>query len=211
MSDDHAEHIEYRGEPAKLRLGDADYSGYTHPELYEFVHKNLSPEQVNEIGGGWSQIGDGMLDMAGVLRQCSVEVESHWQGEAAEGAKNFLSALGKWCSDSGRGAALHGDEINAIGDSAEWAERNMPEPDGFGAIGAVSAAAGADASTIGSVGQAFESQAGASGDKHDEAVRVMDGFGVAMRDRSRRVPAFPRPPAFDSSGGGDERGREGGA
>src|SRR5690242_2553468 len=47
---------------------DAYYPGIPHQALFDMVHTELEPGQVNETGAGWSKLGAGLREISDLLQ-----------------------------------------------------------------------------------------------------------------------------------------------
>lgn len=105
-----------------------DWMTYSHPELYRMVHKGLDLTGAMEVSAQWARLGDELGEIGAELAKVVDAAATAWQGEAADLARDTLSALNHWATDTGTLATKVSGCVTIQIDNATNARDEMPAP-----------------------------------------------------------------------------------
>ncbi|MBA0124192.1 hypothetical protein H0B56_01390 [Haloechinothrix sp. YIM 98757] len=183
----------------------SDYQGYSHEQLYQFAHHNMSPEDIHEKGRVANEFGNWLSDVAQALSDAANAEQGLWQGEAADAAHGFFRSAATWSDTTAQGIHLGSNRLAEEAEAASTGKNAMPEPTGFDQSAELSAvreqASAGDA--VGAATRYLELQRKQeeAQEKHAEAARVMHELDSGYQAAAAQQPAFTAPP--DLAGGTD--------
>ena len=111
-------------------LEPVDWMTFSHRDLYLMATTRLHPETARELSGEWLRVGRKLDEIADKLVRLNRLTGGAWEGVAAEVARDTGRQLSAWADESGNGARGVADYLERHAGNAEWASREMPEPDG---------------------------------------------------------------------------------
>nr|CEL21544.1 similar to extensin-like protein [Lycopersicon esculentum] gi/5917664/gb/AAD55979; contains leucine-rich repeats, Pfam:PF00560; contains proline rich extensin domains, INTERPRO:IPR002965; go_process: cellular morphogenesis during differentiation [goid 0000904] / leucine-rich repeat family protein / extensin family protein [Kibdelosporangium sp. MJ126-NF4] len=181
--------------PVDRVLGEpVNWAAFTHRELYDQVHADNEPAQAAELAKEWTDLGAELAEASDNLAGRIIMSESGWQGPAAEAARAATLDLAVWGRSAAVTAGELGDRVAALGDTAEMAKRNMPEPDDFDADEVLRQGftTGGFAGLVKALGdvRAHSDRATAA---HEQAVRVMTEASARAQEIDDDTPEFHLP------------------
>jgi hypothetical protein len=105
-----------------------EWMTWSHPELYRMVHDGIDLTGAMSVSATWARLGDELADMADELSKLLFTTSQAWEGEAAELAKESVSALSEWSRET----AIRATEVCACVtvqvDNVATARNDMPPP-----------------------------------------------------------------------------------
>ncbi|MGH3518512.1 MAG: hypothetical protein ACRDQ7_14060, partial [Haloechinothrix sp.] len=213
--DSHHAESEYRGEQGRsLARGqefrgeqphpDADYQGHSHEQLYDMVHVEMNPDDLDERGRAANAFGNWVQEVADETQRALRLDSAAWQGEAAEAAGSFMADSAAWLDNAGQSSYLISNQYSTQTEAAGTAKNSMPEPTGFSQEAEMAkvrqqAGSGNLIGAVSTYAAISEKQAEAQA-RHEEAARVMHTMDGNYAQSAGQQPAFSAPPTL---GGGE--------
>jgi hypothetical protein len=167
-----------------------DWLTYSHDELYQMVHNGLDLTGAMAVSAQWARLGDELGDIGDELAKIVEAAATAWQGEAADLARDTLTALTHWAADAGTLATKVSGCVSIEVDNATNARDNMPTPprrlEPHPMI--VGDFTGAEHLVADPDGPAHAENA-----LHAQAARAMERFQQSSREVYATVPQFSPP------------------
>ncbi|MGB3442667.1 MAG: hypothetical protein WBA97_28320 [Actinophytocola sp.] len=116
-------------------LDPIDWMTFSHRDLHLMATTRLHVETARELSGEWSRVGRKLDAIADKLIRLNKLMRVAWEGGAAEVARQTGEQLSTWADETGRAARGVADYLDRHASNAEWASREMPEPDGDRELG----------------------------------------------------------------------------
>ncbi len=175
-----------------------DWRTYSHPELYSMIHTGLDLTGAMAVSAQWARLGDDLGEIGDELSKLLFATADAWEGDAAELARQSVSALADWATQTGTMATEVSGCITIQVDNANTARNEMPPPpypmDGQTPMPAqVTAFTNGDfesAKPLFTDSMVYTSQERAL---HAQAARTMERFQESSRDVYATVPQFAPP------------------
>jgi hypothetical protein len=164
-------------------MGDYRWRGYTHEELHKMINSGPGSAASRPLVDQWSSLSDVLEDIDRSIHQGLEKVGAKWEGQAAEGARTSLSALGQWAADAQQGSNTMKTSAQLQGEYISDARKEMPEP-----LRVTTEAPGFGDYALGALGGAFgithvvqqqadhEAQEAAQDNAEHKAVEVMNNY-----------------------------------
>jgi hypothetical protein len=105
-----------------------EWMTWSHPELYKMVHEGIDLTGAMSVSATWARLGDELADMAVELSKLLFTTAQAWEGEAAELAKESVSALSEWSRETGIRATDVCGCVTVQVDNVTAARNDMPPP-----------------------------------------------------------------------------------
>ncbi|WP_432848148.1 hypothetical protein ACQPXB_45280 [Amycolatopsis sp. CA-161197] len=184
---------------------DANYAAHDHQALYDMVHTNMDPRELDARGRVANKLGNWLADVSNSINDAANSSQIEWQGAGASQAHNFFQNTATYAANTANAAQLSSNRYSQQAAAAGHAQTNMPEPVKFDQQAEMAKATqqlsvanpAAAAQTMRDIG-AKQQQADAA---HQQAVQVMQGLDNTYHETSTTQPQFAPPPPI---GGGDD-------
>ena len=177
-----------------------NWESRTSTQLYEAATQKNQPTSADGLGRGFTDSGNRLAEAANRLLDAVTRLESAWEGDAADAARNALVPLARRTGQAGISAQFMG---TAMSDQALAAAtvRNMPEPQEFDRDAEMTKALANPNPVAGMADmQAKEQEAKAV---KAEQVKYMNNYTTTMAEIDARTPTFVPPPPRDTDTGGN--------
>ncbi|MET8995232.1 hypothetical protein [Amycolatopsis sp. NPDC004169] len=175
-----------------------NYPASTHEDLYNMVHDNMDPKDLDDRGRLANRIGNWLADVSNAATDAVNSSEIQWQGSGAAQAHSFFQNTATYTSDTANAAQLSSNRYSQQAAAADHAQKNMPEPTGFNQQTEIDKAtkqylagdvAGAT-QTMNNVA-AKQQQADAA---HQQAVQVLQDLDSTYHETASTQPTYTPPP-----------------
>ncbi|MEV4598679.1 hypothetical protein AB0K15_14850 [Amycolatopsis sp. NPDC049253] len=184
---------------------DANYAAHDHQQLYDMVHTNMDPGDLDARGRVANDLGNWLADVSNSINDAANSSQIEWQGAGASQAHNFFQNTATYAANTANAAQLSSNRYSQQAAAAGHAQTTMPEPVKFDQQAEMAKATqqlsvanpAAAAQTMRDIG-AKQQQADAA---HQQAVQVMQGLDNTYHETSTTQPQFSAPPPI---GGGDD-------
>ncbi|QYN23376.1 hypothetical protein [Amycolatopsis sp. DSM 110486] len=183
----------------------ANYAAHDHQQLYDMVHTNMDPGELDARGRVANDLGNWLAAVSNSINDAANSSQIEWQGSGASQAHNFFQNTATYASNTASAAQLSSNRYSQQAAAAGHAQTNMPEPVKFDqqaemqkATQQLSVADPAAAAQTMNAIAAKQKQADAA---HQQAVQVMQGLDNTYHETSTTQPQFTAPPPI---GGGDD-------
>ncbi len=110
-------------------LDPVDWMTFSHHDLHLMATTRLHLETARELSGEWSRVGRKLDEIADKLTRLNKLMGVAWEGAGAEVARHTGKQLSTWADETGHAARGVADYLDRHASNAEWASREMPEPD----------------------------------------------------------------------------------
>ncbi|MFC7612546.1 hypothetical protein ACFQV2_01615 [Actinokineospora soli] len=182
-----------------------NWESRTSTQLYAAATQKNQPTSADNLGRGFTESGNRLAEAANRLLDAVTRLESAWEGDAADAARNALTPLARRTGQAGISAQFMG---TAMSDQALAAAtvRNMPEPKEFDRDAAMTAALANPNPVAGMADMKAQEQEAKA--VKAEQVKYMNNYTTTMAEIDARTPTFVPPPPrnTDTGGGGGFRG-----
>lgn len=180
-----------------------NYPASSHEDLYNMVHENMNPGDLDDRGRVANKLGNWLADVSNAANDAVNSSEVQWQGSGAAQAHGFFQNTATYTADTANAAQLSSNRYSQQAAAADYAQKNMPEPTGFNQQAEVDKAtkqyqAGdliGGANTMNGVA-AKQQQADAA---HQQAVQVLQGLDGTYHETASTQPTYSPPPQLGSS------------
>jgi len=176
-----------------------EWMTWPHPELYRMVHEGIDLTGAMSVSATWARMGDELADLGDELAKLLVATAQAWEGDAAELAKESVSALAEWSRETAVRATEVCACITVQVDNVNNARNDMPPPPYPMLVDDVVLPSQLTAFTKGD----FETARPLVVDPmvyttrerelHEQAARTMEQFQSNSRDVYATVPQFAPP------------------
>jgi hypothetical protein len=196
--------------------GGAYYLGYSQNELHAMVNNQADPAAVNDQGQSFTNVGNGLVDIADRLHAATTAANTSWHGNAATAAAGFTTSVASWHGATGQGSQLAGNRLWQQSEGLAQARAAMPAPiaqptpsDLANAITASPSGTwvGPSATVTALVDQYVQAQ-----DNHQQMARVAQQYDNHLGSNSS-MPQFttptdfaPQPPSTTGTAAGSAQG-----
>ncbi|KFU81164.1 hypothetical protein SAMN04489729_4659 [Amycolatopsis lurida] len=189
-----------------LEPSNADYQGYDHEKLEQFVNSNLNVEQVADVSTAYHEIHKAFDSFAKTMDQAVTASQGTWEGDAAGNAQGYFKSLSKWSETNSQNAKLASETIYDQGTAASTVKNTMPKPIPFNWKEEVGGWMTSNPFNLGeNIDKSIQKQKD-SQEAHTQAASAMHSYDKALYDAASKQPAFAEPPKFGVGGGGDISG-----
>lgn len=187
-----------------------DWMTWSHPELYRMVHDGIDTTGAMSVSATWARMGDELSDIGDELAKLLFATAQAWEGDAAELAKESVTALATWSRETGTRATEVSGCVTIQVDNVTNARNEMPPPPYPMLMDDVVLPSQFTAFTKGDFETArplvadpaiYTSQERAL---HEQAARTMAQFQANSRDVYSTVPQFAPPSLRRMTYGGTE-------
>ncbi|MBW4716384.1 hypothetical protein [Saccharothrix obliqua] len=175
---------------------EAHYPGIPHQQLYDSVHEEVDPGQVDEMGTTWTRVGNTLTAFHEAIAKAITDSEDDWRGEAGDGARRALAALGNRAGETGVSAQLAGTLFTQQARALTDAKNSVPPPAEPFDVEAANARLmsitdpARFAAQVAADRALFEQQQR----DHQEAARVVETYDRTVAQTAAAQPAFAPPP-----------------
>lgn len=107
---------------------DVNWMTYSHPDLYAMVHTGLDVTGAMAVSAQWARLGGELSEIGDELARLLFATAQAWEGDAAELAKESVSALSDWSGETGTRATEVSGCITIQVDNVTNARNDMPPP-----------------------------------------------------------------------------------
>ncbi|WP_103355300.1 hypothetical protein [Amycolatopsis sp. CA-128772] len=175
-----------------------NYPASTHEELYNMVHQNMDPKDLDDRGRLANRIGNWLADVSNSANDAVNSSEIQWQGTGAAQAHGFFQNTASYTAETANAAQLSSNRYSQQAAAADYAQKNMPEPTGFDQQAEINKATqqyqGGDlvgaTQTMTNVA-AKQQQADAA---HQQAVQVLQNLDSTYHETASTQPTYTPPP-----------------
>ncbi|MGB3439980.1 MAG: PPE domain-containing protein, partial [Actinophytocola sp.] len=105
-----------------------EWMTWSHPELYRMVHDGIDLTGAMSVSATWARMGDELADLGDELAKLLLATAQAWEGDAAELAKESVSALAEWSRETGIRATEVCACVTVQVDNVNNARNDMPPP-----------------------------------------------------------------------------------
>ncbi|MDQ7806016.1 hypothetical protein Q5425_19925 [Amycolatopsis sp. A133] len=175
-----------------------NYPASTHEDLYNMVHSNMDPKDLDDRGRLANRIGNWLADVSNAANDAVNSSEIQWQGSGAAQAHSFFQSTATYTGDTANAAQLSSNRYSQQAAAADYAQKNMPEPTGFNQQAEITKATTQYQSgdivgatqTMNNVA-AKQQQADAA---HQQAVQVLQNLDSTYHETASTQPTYTPPP-----------------
>ncbi len=183
-----------------LEPSNADYQGYDHEKLEQFIKNDLNVEQVTKVSTAYHDIHKAFESFATTMTEAVKASEGTWDGDAAGNAKGYFQSLSKWSDANSQNAKLASETIYDQGTAASHVKNTMPAPIPFNWKDEVGGWVTSNPFNLSdNIDKSIEKQQ-QSQDAHIEAASAMHTYDKALYDAASKQPVFAEPPKFGVDG-----------
>ncbi|MEV7549601.1 hypothetical protein AB0N89_08265 [Amycolatopsis sp. NPDC089917] len=185
-----------------LEPSNADYQGYDHTKLEQFVNSNLNVEQVSDVSTAYHEMHKAFDTFSKTMDQAVTASQGTWEGDAAGNAQGYFKSLSKWSDANSQNAKLASETIYDQGTAASTVKNTMPKPIPFSWKDEVGGWVTSNPFNLGdNIDKSIQKQKD-SQDAHTEAASAMHSYDKSLYEAASKQPAFAEPPKFGVDGGG---------
>ncbi|GHG41051.1 MULTISPECIES: hypothetical protein [Amycolatopsis] len=175
-----------------------NYAASSHEDLYNMVHENMSPGDLDDRGRVANKLGNWLADVSNAANEAVNSSEIQWQGDGAAKAHGFFQNTANYTAETANAAQLSSNRYSQQAAAADYAQKNMPEPTGFNQQTEIANATkqylagdvvGAT-QTMNNVA-AKQQQADAA---HQQAVQVLQNLDSTYHETASTQPTYTPPP-----------------
>ncbi|WIX86027.1 hypothetical protein [Amycolatopsis sp. DG1A-15b] len=175
-----------------------NYAASSHEDLYNMVHENMNPGDLDDRGRVANKLGNWLADVSNAANDAVNSSEIQWQGSGAAQAHGFFQSTAAYTGDTANAAQLSSNRYSQQAAAADYAQKNMPEPTGFNQQAEITKATvqyqsgdvvGAT-QTMNDVA-AKQQQADAA---HQQAVQVLQNLDSTYHETASTQPTYTPPP-----------------
>jgi hypothetical protein len=175
--------------------GGTNWNAYTHQQLYDMLWQDADVGDVGTVAAEWGRHSTALTDFAEALRGQRDELQSNWQGRAADLAAERLAELSDKVWSAGARAGTVQKAAADAGEALALARNTMPPPPPDPMTLATSAVGAGPMPPLQAVlvggARVFTADAVAGASKA-EAVRVMQRYEASLHNSGHQVvPAQP--------------------
>lgn len=184
-----------------------DWMAVSHRRLFQMVRQGMDVEGAHAIADRWQRVSAGLSALGEDLAALETELADAWEGPAARGAAENVTALSSWTRHTADKAREVSECVTRQAELAAHARETMPPPaqplptDGLSPMPTAAGAPppGPGQAFLGGFGTAehvlvdHQIHADATREQHAQAARVMNQFQAASREVHQTVPRFARP------------------
>ncbi|GAB3705461.1 hypothetical protein GCM10027598_06700 [Amycolatopsis oliviviridis] len=186
-----------------LEPSNADYQGYDHEKLEQFIKNDLNVEQVTQVSTAYHDIHKAFETFSTTMTEAVKASEGTWDGDAAGNAKGYFKSLSKWSDANSQNAKLASETIYDQGTAASHVKNTMPAPIPFSWKDEVGGWMTSNPFNLGgNIEESIQKQQ-QSQDAHREAATAMHSYDKALYDAASKQPVFAEPPKFGVDGEGE--------
>ncbi|WP_033261575.1 hypothetical protein [Amycolatopsis vancoresmycina] len=175
-----------------------NYPASTHEDLYNMVHQNMDPKDLDDRGRLANRIGNWLADVSDAANDAVNSSEIQWQGSGAAQAHGFFQNTASYTAETANAAQLSSNRYSQQAAAADHAQKNMPEPTGFNQQAEINKATQQYQSgdligatqTMNNVA-AKQQQADAA---HQQAVQVLQNLDSTYHETASTQPTYTPPP-----------------
>ncbi|WP_033295359.1 hypothetical protein [Amycolatopsis jejuensis] len=185
---------------------DANYASHQHQDLYNMVHTDMDPRDIDAKGRVANKLGNWLADLSNAIDSATKSSGISWQGDAAEQAHGFFQQTAAYTAQTASAAQLSSNRYSQQAAAADYAQKNMPEPTGFDqkaemdrATSQISAGNPFQGALTMNGIAAKQEQADAA---HQQAVQVLQGLDNTYHGTATTQPAYSPPPQLGGSDSG---------
>lgn len=192
-----------------LEPSNADYQGYDHGKLKEFVESDLDVEQVTNVSTAYHDVHQAFDTFASTMAKAVTASQGTWDGEAAGNAQAYFKSLSKWAEGNSQNAKLASETIYDQGTAASNVKNTMPKPIPFSWKEEVGGWMTSNPFNLGeNIDKSIQKQQD-SQEAHTQAASAMHDYDRSLYEAASKQPVFAEPPKFGVGGGGgiDDPGR----
>ncbi|MFD6067859.1 MULTISPECIES: hypothetical protein [Amycolatopsis] len=191
-----------------LEPSNADYQGYDHEKLEQFVNTDLNVEQVTQVSTAYHDLSKAFDTFAKTMDKAVTSSQGTWEGDAAGNAQGYFKSLSKWSEANSQNAKLASETIYDQGTAASTVKNTMPKPIPFNWKEEVGGWMTSNPFNLGeNIDKSIQKQKD-SQEAHTQAASAMHSYDKALYDAASKQPAFAEPPKF-GEGGGEGTGKPG--
>lgn len=186
-----------------LEPSNADYQGYDHQRLKEFIDTDLDVDQVTSVSTAYHDIHLAFDSFATTMAKAVAASQGTWEGDAAGNAQAYFTSLSKWADGNSQNAKLASETIYDQGTAASNVKNSMPKPIPFSWKEEVGSWVTSNPFNLGeNIDKSIQKQAD-SREAHTQAASAMHSYDNALYEAASKQPVFAEPPKFGEGGGGD--------
>jgi hypothetical protein len=183
-----------------LEPSNADYQGYDHPRLKEFIDSNLNVEQVSAVSTAYHDIHKAFDTFATTMTEAVNASQGTWEGDAAGNAQGYFKSLSKWADGNSQNAKLASETIYDQGTAASTVKNTMPKPIPFSWKDEVGNWMTSNPFNLGeNIDKSIQKQKD-SREAHTQAASAMHSYDNALYEAASKQPVFAEPPKFGEGG-----------
>ncbi len=187
-----------------LEPSNADYQGYDHEKLEQFVKSDLNVEQVTEVSTAYHDLHKAFNTFSTTMDKAVTASQGTWEGDAAGNAQGYFKSLSKWSETNSQNAKLASETIYDQGTAASHVKNVMPTPIPFNWKDEVGGWMTSNPFNLGdNIDKSIQKQKD-SQDAHTEAASAMHAYDKSLYEAASKQPAFAEPPKFGVGGGDSE-------
>lgn len=183
-----------------LPASNADYRGEEHPQLKQYLEE-ADPGQITEVSDGYHRVKQTLTEVSDILKRAVSNSQHHWEGDAAENARGFLTGLSGHAETNAGNAELASLALNDQAEAAQTAKSNMPEPVEFNLKSEIGNLFTKNPFDMADNASAVWEKWGKHNEAKEQAAQVMTTYDSNAHQSASRQPMFAEPPEFNSQGG----------
>ncbi len=170
--------------------GGTNWNAYSHQQLYDMLWQDADVGDVGTVAAEWGRHSTALTDFADALRSQREELQSNWQGRAADLASDRLAELSDRIWNAGARAGTVQKAAGDAGDALALARNTMPPPPPDPMTLATSAVGAGPLPPLQAIlvggARVFTADAVAGASKA-EAVRVMQRYETSLQNSGHQV------------------------
>ncbi|MBB5854369.1 hypothetical protein ACFQ05_13745 [Amycolatopsis umgeniensis] len=185
-----------------LEPSNADYQGYDHEKLEQFIKSDLNVEQVTEVSTAYHDLHKAFNTFSTTMDKAVTASQGTWEGDAAGNAQGYFKSLSKWSETNSQNAKLASETIYDQGTAASHVKNVMPTPIPFNWKDEVGGWMTSNPFNLGdNIDKSIQKQKD-SQEAHTQAASAMHDYDKSLFEAASKQPAFAEPPKFGVDGGG---------